>query len=137
MNRYNFALPGPPIEAVWTVTAGLVTVSGAGGSVTVQAGSTWPGLAALPDEVQRTWQLDTVRRTTESTATQEGGSVSAGLGSVLGQFIRSGTLTERLKAFRLLHGTLDVNHVVLATAIDATREATTNALNKLRREEEH
>ena len=131
---YARMLAGPPLDAPWTVTDGLVAVIGRKLSIVLPPGATWPGVSTLPAD----WLDDLQPTGTVATAGSQWvdagpADLPAGVALVHAQLLRSGALIDRLGQLDKL-GIGAINQFIQAAAIDSTRESVSKLRRKMRRD---
>ena len=138
MNRspitYARRLPGPPLDAAWSVTVGVVVVIGLKLSITLPPGATWPGVDALPaDWLGDLQPVEAMTTVGSQWVDAQPADLPAGVVLVQAQLLRSGPLIGRLAQLDKL-GIGPINHFIQAAAIGATRESVSKVRGDMRRD---
>lgn len=130
---YIALCPGPRLDQAWTVTSGMVAITGETGTLTFPPGATWPGVDALPedwlDELQPSGAIAAPDSHWQSAAPE---SLPAGVALVHAQFLRMGPLATRLDRLDR-SGAGCMNQTMQAALIACRRETVTKVRGEMRR----
>lgn len=136
---YHYAVHGPDITEAFTVTGGLVVITGLNPciTVTIPEGGTWPGQLALPAPVMATLEAVESRCVPCSTwdAAVTDRDVAAGRALVTASVLRSLSLTDGLGLLAELgYDPCALNQTTVAQLLGSTRETISQLLRTRRAE---
>lgn len=124
---YNTKIRGPDLDAAWAVLEGAVVIIGPEDTVTFPAGSTWPGLRALPAAlVDRLAPHDTERLAGTRVglpwqATPREAEFAAALIQVQLMRSRRQSVPDRVSLLRTVADLTSDNRETVATALGLSR----------------
>lgn len=133
---YNQKIRGPDLATAWAVLEGAVVIVGIDDTVTFPAGSTWPGLSALPATLtdhlapQDTQRLAGTRVVPWQTTPRET-EFAAALIQVQLMRSRRQSLPDRVNLLRAVADLSSDNRETVATALGLSRHALRGELVQL------